>query len=399
MARYALMTRYAAMTRFLPAGFKPAVFKPAVFKPALAAVLALSAALVVPMSAQAQSQAGSQATLPADLGERLARDYARPAVGKMVDAAAALDGALGGWCAKPDAAGAARVGEAYTQLALAWSGVEILRFGPLVQANRFERLAFWPDTRGVMPRQVQQLIAAKDEALLAPGALAGRSVAVQGLPALEYVLYGDPSLLKQSTQSTAPTFAYACGYARAVAANVATISRDLAQAWSAQGDFGGQFAKPQSGNDLYRNSQEVAAEAMKALSTGLQFARDVKILPVLGESPDAARPKRAAFWRSGLSTRLLAANLDGLKAFYQAGAYPLPAGDEWIDGSVRGELQAAAQTLQAVPVPLDAALQTEEGRRLLVLASLTIKNAKDIVDQNLAPALGVTIGFNALDGD
>ncbi|MNN95855.1 hypothetical protein D3C81_2147340 [compost metagenome] len=66
---------------------------------------------------------------------------------------------------------------------------------------------------------------------------------------------------------------------------------------------------------------------------------------------------------------------------------------------MRGELQAAAQTLQAVPVPLDAALQTEEGRRLLVLASLTIKNAKDIVDQNLAPALGVTIGFNALDGD
>jgi predicted lipoprotein len=138
---------------------------------------------------------------------------------------------------------------------------------------------------------------------------------------------------------------------------------------------------------------------MKALSTGLQFARDVKILPVLGESPDAARPKRAAFWRSELSTRLLAANLDGLKAFYQAGAYPLPAGDEWIDGSVRGELQAAAQTLHAVPVPLDAALQAEEGRRLLVLASLTIKNAKDIVDQNLAPALGVTIGFNALDGD
>ena len=397
MVRYAVMTRYAAMTHF----------KPAVFKPALAAVLALSAALAVPMSAQAQAQAGSQAgsqagpqaTLPADLGERLARDYARPAVGKMADAAAALDGALGGWCAKPDAAGAARVGEAFTQLALAWSGVEILRFGPLVQANRFERLAFWPDTRGVMPRQVQQLIAAKDEALLAPGALAGRSVAVQGLPALEYVLYGDPSLLKQSTQSTAPTFAYACGYARAVAANVATISRDVAQAWSAQGDFGRQFAKPQPGNDLYRNPQEVAAEAMKALSTGLQFAHDVKILPVLGESPEAARPKRAAFWRSDLSTRLVAANLDGLKAFYQAGAYPLPAGDEWVDSSVRGELQAAAQALHAVPSPLDAALQAEEGRRLLLLASLTLKNAKDIVDQNLAPALGVTIGFNALDGD
>ncbi|MCW3151995.1 imelysin family protein [Achromobacter spanius] len=399
------MARYAVMTEFKPAVFKPfgfkravfrhGVFKHGVFKHAVATVLVAAASLIASTAVQAQSHA----TLPADLGERLARDYARPAVGKMADAAAALDGALGGWCAKPDAAGAARVGEAFSQLALAWSGVEILRFGPLVQANRFERLAFWPDTRGVMPRQVQQLIAAKDDALLAPGALAGRSVAVQGLPALEYVLYGDPGLLKEGKQSATPTFAYACGYARALAANVTTISRDVAQAWSAQGDFGRQFAKPQPANDLYRNPQEVAAEAMKALSTGLQFARDVKILPVLGESPDAARPKRAAFWRSGLSTRLLAANLDGLKAFYQAGAYPLPAGEEWMDGSVRGELQAAAQTVQAVPAPLDAALQDEEGRRLLLLASLTIKNAKDIVDQNLAPALGVTIGFNALDGD
>lgn len=354
------------------------------FKQTLAAALLLTATLT------------AHAELPPDLGERLARDYARPAVGKMVDAATALDGALGNWCAKPDAAGAARVGEAFTGLALAWSGVEILRFGPLVQANRFERLAFWPDTRGVMPKQVQALIAARDETLLAPGALAGRSVAVQGLPALEYVLYGEPALLKQSS---APAFAYSCGYARAVAANVAAMSRDVAAAWGPNGEFGRQFAKPQAGNDLYRDPQEVAAEAMKALSTGLQFARDVKILPVLGDSPEAARPKRAAFWRSDLSTRLLAANLEGLNAFYQAGAYPLPKGGDWMDVSVRGELNSAAQTLQAVPVPLDKALAAEEGRRLLQLASLTIKNAKAIVDQDLAPALGVTIGFNALDGD
>ncbi|MGE8612848.1 MAG: imelysin family protein, partial [Achromobacter veterisilvae] len=105
------------------------------------------------------------------------------------------------------------------------------------------------------------------------------------------------------------------------------------------------------------------------------------------------------FWRSKLSTRLLAANVDGLKAFYLAGAYPLPAGDAWMDASVRGELASAAQTLRAVPVPLEPALAEEEGRRLLTLASLTLKNAKAIVDQDLAPALGVMIGFNALDGD
>src|SRR3546814_6178509 len=62
--------------------------------------------------------------------------------------------------------------------------------------------------------------------------------------------------------------AYACRYAVAVAANVAAVSADLQQAWSAQGDFGRQFTSPSADNDLYRSQQEVAAEAVKALSTG-----------------------------------------------------------------------------------------------------------------------------------
>ncbi|AMG45800.1 imelysin family protein [Achromobacter ruhlandii] len=352
--------------------------------PALAAALALAWPLAV------------GAELPADLGERLAHGYARPAAAGMVAAATDLDNALGQWCGKPDAAGAKRVQAAFADLALAWARLEPLRFGPLVQANRYERLAFWPDTRGVMPRQVQAVIAAQDADLLKPGALAGRSVAVQGLPALEFVLYGEPALL---AQQGAPTFAYACGYARAVSANVAAISRDVAQAWDAKADFGRQFAQPRAGNDLYRDPQEVAAEAMKALSTGLQFARDVKLLPVLGDSADGARPRRAAFWRSGLSTRTLAAGLEGLAAFYQAGGYALPKGEDWVAGAVLAEVGNAARALREAPSPLERALGDAEGRRLLGLAALTLKNAKAIVDQDLAPALGVTIGFNALDGD
>ncbi|MGB3819755.1 imelysin family protein [Achromobacter pulmonis] len=344
----------------------------------------------------AWSLSAGAAGLPADLGERLAQGYARPAAAGMAEAAGKLEGALATWCAKPDAAGARTVEDGFAGLALAWARLEPLRFGPLVQANRYERLAFWPDTRGVMPRQVQAVIAAQDAGLLKPGALSGRSVAVQGLPALEYVLYGEPALLRQTG---APTFAYACGYARAVSANVAAISREVAQAWDGKAGFGRQFARPQADNDLYRDPQEVAAEAMKALSTGLQLARDVKLLPVLGAAADDARPRRAAFWRSGLSMRTLAAGLDGLAAFYTAGGYALPKGEDWMAQAVLGELRSAARTLREVPAPLEQALTDTEGRRLLGLAALTLKNAKAIVDQDLAPALGVTIGFNALDGD
>jgi uncharacterized protein len=106
------------------------------------------------------------------------------------------------------------------------------------------------------------------------------------------MLFSEPALL---ANQTAPGFGFGCQYAQAVAANINGIANDVSTAWGATGNFGKQFSSPNGGNDLYRTPHEVAAEAIKALSTGLQFSRDVKILPVLGAAAADARPKRAAF--------------------------------------------------------------------------------------------------------
>lgn len=333
---------------------------------------------------------------PANLGKRLAEGYARPAFDSLKTNAWGLQHALTDWCQRDDASGAKRVAEAYAATVQAWAGVEFLRFGPLVQGNRYERLAFWPDTRGVVLRQVQEALAKRDEALLAPGALASRSVAVQGLPALEFVLYRDGGVLQSRD---AEHFAYECAYAQALAANVGVIAGELAQAWSAQGDFGRQFAEPAAGNDLYRNSQEIAAEAVKALSTGAQFARDVKLLPVLGEAAADAKPRRAAFWRSNQTVPTLAAGLDGMGAWAGQLTEALPPDGRWAGQAVREELGRARQALNDASQPIEQAVADDNARRALALAALVLKNAKDITDQDLAAAYGVVIGFNALDGD
>lgn len=349
-----------------------------------------SAAMVMlaPWSALAQ--------LPTDLGQRLAEGYARPAFTKLAEQATQLEQALTTWCRSEGQADSMPVRQAFASTVQAWAGVEFLRFGPLVQGNRYEKMAFWPDTRSVMQRQLRALLAAEDPAVVAPGALASRSVATQGLPALEYVLYDKPGLLKSPSGKGST---YACSYAVAVAANVAAVSGELKQAWSAQGEYGKHFTAPSPNNDLYRSQQEVAAEAIKALSTGLQFARDVKLLPVLGDAMPAARASRAAFWRSEMTIPTLIAGVKGMRAFYDAGGYRYPDGDEWIGSSLTGELDRAAGALEQEDQPLKQALSTEAGWQRLTLTGLILKNAKDIVDQNFAPAMGVTIGFNALDGD
>jgi len=336
------------------------------------------------------------AQVPGDLGQRLAEGYARPAVAKLTERAGQLEQALKAWCGSGGQSDVKGVQQAFAGAAQAWAGVEFLRFGPLVQGNRYEKLAFWPDTRGVMQRQVRALLAAADPAAIAPGALASRSVAMQGLPALEYVLYDTPGLVKSEPGKDTD---YACRYAVAVATNVASVSGELQQAWSAEGEFGRQFTAPGADNDLYRTQQEVAAEAIKALSTGLQFARDVKLLPALGDSMQAARSSRAAFWRSDSTVPMLVANVNGMRAFYEAGGYRYPAGEDWIGPALSGELDRAAQALGRVTQPWPQAVADEAEWQRLALAGMILKNAKDIVDQNFAPALGVTIGFNALDGD
>lgn len=347
------------------------------------------AAVMLPMVCGASA-------VPADLGERLAQTYVRPAMNTLSDTSKVLQRELQTWCAKPDEQGVSRVESAFKDLAVAWSRVEFLRFGPLVEANRFERLAFWPDTRGMMPKQVQALLAAQDSLVLGSGELAARSVAVQGLPALEYMLFGEPALL---VNQTAPGFGFGCQYAQAIAANINGIANEVSTAWGATGNFGKQFSSPNAGNDLYRTPQEVAAEAIKALSTGLQFSRDVKILPVLGATAADSRPKRAAFWRSDLTFVTLGANAEGLRQFYRAGVYQLPAAEAWIDESLTLELTRLVELFAGIQGTVEQVVTNTEGRRQLELAGLILKNVKDIVDQNLAPALGVTIGFNALDGD
>ena len=56
----------------------------------------------------------------------------------------------------------------------ACSRIEFCGFGPLVRRNRMERLLFWPDRKGIALRQVQAMLAAKDETATDPATLQAR---------------------------------------------------------------------------------------------------------------------------------------------------------------------------------------------------------------------------------
>lgn len=332
--------------------------------------------------------------VPDDVGVNIADGFARPAATAFMAATGRMRADLEALCAAPDAAALAGARAGFAGLVSAWGGLSVLRFGPLPAENRFERVFFWPDARGVIVRQVQALLAEEDETVLDAAALAGKSVAVQGLPALEYVLHGAGAETLAAAEG-----GHRCRYGLAIAGNVERIAGDVQAEWAAGAAFHDAFADPRPGHELYRSPKEVAAEAVKAMATTVQFVRNAELLPALGDSVDAARGKRAPLWRSDLTFALVRAQIYAVAGLADASGF---AADEAVRRPVetlRLDLVNAGDALGKVAKPAEAAFADPADRDRIRYAALALDTANKTLGGALSAALGLTMGFNALDGD
>jgi len=94
-------------------------------------------------------------------------------------------------CAKPSPVALKDTQRAFATTVEAWSLVEAIRFGPVAQQQRYDRIFYWPDPKGLGTRQVRKALEKQDQSVTDVNSLASKSVALQGLSALEYLLYGD----------------------------------------------------------------------------------------------------------------------------------------------------------------------------------------------------------------
>ncbi len=323
---------------------------------------------------------------------RAVTDYIRPATERFARGAHGLDNAVGSFCAAPGSDTRAAVDSAFRVAVEGWSAIQFLRFGPLVDEHRLERVAFWPDPKGIGLRQLRRALADRDDTVTDPAQLAGKSVALQGLTALEYLLYGDGSDRFD---------AFRCAFAAAAAGSLAAVADAIAGEWAAPDGFAERLMQPGSDDPVYRKPAESLAELHRALTTGLQVTQDQKLKPVLGETPDSAKPFLAPFRRAGLSVAVLAADLSALKAFTVAAGFTrgLPEEYRWLDNSIGFEFDNAVRTAGSVKLPIDEAVYDETARDRLRYLFVVIGNLRTMTQQDLATALDLRGGFNALDGD
>jgi predicted lipoprotein len=351
-------------------------------------MLALIAALIAPVSAAGQSNA-----VVADAIDRfIVPGYERLA------AEAELQGlVLRSLCDTPGEAALAAAREQFAALVRAWSSIEVVRFGPIIGDNRLERIFFWPDRRGIGLRQVQAILAERDPSALGVDSLQVKSVAVQGLGALEYVLHGTGAEALAGAEGE-----FRCAYGTAIADAVHRTARAVEAGWLEPGGIAARMTAPAPEYPDYRSDTEVMREIVGIFVHGFELVRDTRLLPFLGTGDGSdANARLAPFWRSQLTVASVSSNVGGLRSLLILSGLgeSLEAADRYAAGAFLFELDNFAGAAAGIDPDLEVALaDTEMTARLRYLVILS-RSLQNIVVNRIAVALGVSAGFSALDGD
>jgi predicted lipoprotein len=277
----------------------------------------------------------------------------------------------------------------------AYAAIEFFRFGPLVEKGRREKLSFWPDPRGIVPRQLRLFMANQNLSQMNADAISKQSAALQGLPALEYLLTDNTAPLGPDAKSTD-----GCALANAISQNIVNNARDLEHGWTKDGGWKDKMLRPGSDNDTYKDPNESASEFVKALLVGFQLLADVQIKPRF----DATRKQQGhitlvgPYEKSGLVKAYYAASVASLQKFYDTLAMEnfLPEEQDWVKNWAGG----AWRTMRASDGV--GGRRPEAGRddtpSLRELFD-KITGLRKLVSREMAASAGLTVGFNELDGD
>lgn len=107
----------------------------------------------------------------------------------LAEAGSQLEASAQAYCDAPDAEARTRLEDDWLEAYQAWQGVRFVDFGPIEQQSRAWQLQFWPDNKNLVGRKVQAWL--NTDAPSTIEAIAADSVAVQGFPALEYLLFDE----------------------------------------------------------------------------------------------------------------------------------------------------------------------------------------------------------------
>ena len=308
--------------------------------------------------------------------------FVRPGYRQLAEAAELHAADWTALCATPGRDGIDRLDRSFRRLADAWARIEFLRYGPIADDFRAERVNFWPDKRNATTRGLARLLAPEAPEPTVETVRAA-SAAVQGLPALERLLY-DPGAVERLLAAK-PERARACAAGRAIAGGLASLTAEVSAGWALLAEA------VQSDPAVAR---ELAARLTTDFLSGFQTLIDAKLLPAMGKTPEAARPEALEGRRARRVRASFVEPLVGQEALAK-----LLAGTGPEATTLLATLATARSVAEGLPDDFAESLSQSKRRSKAVLLLDALRAAQDAALSDLPPLVGVTVGFNSRDGD
>ncbi|WP_171101724.1 imelysin family protein [Ruegeria sp. HKCCD7255] len=319
------------------------------------------------------------ATLFAQDLEQVTRTHILPRFAQLATASDALADTARAEC-DPQAP---QLRQAYYAAFDAWISASHLRFGPSEVEDRAFALAFWPDTKGFTGKALSQLIATADPVIYKPEDFAETSVAERGFFALERLLY-DEDLAAQAEAD------YRCSLIRAISVDIDRNADAINADWQSYA----LLLEQPGENSPYRNTDEATQEIYKALITGLEFTGNTRLGRPLG-SFDRPRPNRAEARRSERSARHVVLSLIALRDLAAHLALDHPD----VATALEAGFADAIERAQALDDPALAGVADPAARFRIEALQQAVLDIHATASGALGPKLGISAGFNSLDGD
>ncbi|MCL9775854.1 imelysin family protein [Vibrio methylphosphonaticus] len=272
----------------------------------------------------------------------------------------------------------ASVEHAWQQGMAQWMWLQGQERGPTQALEQNWNIQFWPDKKNTTGRK---MTAASQRDQWSVAAIKDESVTVQGLGAVEWLLFDPNSNLDTNPSSS-------CSLLIAVTGALTERSDTIVQAWS---------ANPWRALD----DKAWTAEYLALLTNQLDYSMKKLSRPLA--KIGAAKPYFSESWRSQTSMLHLRSNVEALQALYLANGQGLDAilresGSPELAMSIERQFRFILETWPESR-SLFELLQSKEGYRMVLSQYNKLEQLRYLMSEEAAIKLGVVIGFNATDGD
>src|SRR5580765_3150830 len=245
---------------------------------------------------------------PATVARNFAGTFAIPRFQAVAAAAHAQQDAWTKFCGDRKRGDTKSLTGAFNDLADAWAKVEFVRIGPAAVALRVERFNWWLDRTDATGKALDAMLAG-DAGSLTPEKLAAGSVAGQGLPVIERLLYNKGALAALKAKDGAQR----CAVGEAVARGQSAIADAIVTDWTSLNGANAALAANTRWNMAFADAKEAASVMMTDLAAGLEGLKDLKVAMVFHDVTNLNAPKLSEGVRSGRTLRDISLNLAALR--------------------------------------------------------------------------------------